>query len=128
MIVALMRDPLTGKESGIHRIFLNPDGTKSERKMLGSKGVICLSPWTEVTHGLGLSEGIEDGLRILAKGWRPFWAAPDAGSIKSFPMIPGIEFITIWADNDAAGLDAAKTCADRWQAGGQEATILPANI
>ena len=94
--------------------------------MLGPKGVICLSRWTDVTHGLGLSEGIEDGLRILAHGWRPIWAAPDAGSIKAFPVLPGIRAITIFADNDQTGRDAARACAERWRAEGREATALPA--
>ncbi len=123
MIVALMHDPLTGTERGIHRIFLNADGSKRERKMLGPKGVICLSRWDEVAMGLGLSEGIEDGLWIMAGGWRPIWAAPDAGFIKSFPVIPGIEFITIWADNDPAGIDAARACLCSWVTEGQEAEI-----
>jgi putative DNA primase/helicase len=126
MIVALMSDPLTGAKRGIHRIFLNPDGTKRKRKMLGPKGVICLTPWTEVELKLGLSEGIEDGLHILSV-WKPIWAPPDEGFIKSFPVVPGIEHITIFADNDRVGLGAAQTCADRWRNQGQEAVIAPAN-
>jgi len=127
MIVALMCNPLTGEATGIHRIFLNKDGNKRKRMMLGPKGVICLSPWENVELGLGLSEGIEDGLRILAGGWGPMWAAPDAGSIKSFPVIPGIEFLTVWADRDQAGKDAARTVVHRWRKQGQEAvTRLPA--
>jgi hypothetical protein len=126
MIVALMLDPLTGAERGIHRIFLNSDGGKLERKMLGPKGVICLTPWTEDALGLGLSEGIEDGLRILSI-WKPIWAAPDEGFIRSFPVVPGIEHINIFADNDRAGLSAAQECANRWLKEGQEATIVPAD-
>ena len=43
-VIALMTDPLTNKPCGIHRTFLNSDGTKRERKMLGRQGVIRLSP------------------------------------------------------------------------------------
>ena len=43
-VIALMTDPLTGEPCGIHRTFINPDGTKRDRKMLGKAGVIRVSP------------------------------------------------------------------------------------
>jgi hypothetical protein len=84
-IVALMTDAVTGASIGIHRTFLNVDGTKRDRKMLGKQGVIRLSPDPEVTMGLGLVEGIEDGLAVLLSGWGPVWAATSAGAIERFP-------------------------------------------
>ena len=65
-VIALMTDPLTGEPCGIHRTFLAKDATKIERKMLGRQGVIRLSPDEEVTLGLGLTEGVEDGLSSFA--------------------------------------------------------------
>jgi putative DNA primase/helicase len=53
-VIGLMTN-VTNKPTGIHRTFLNPDGTKRERKMLGKAGVIRLSPDEDVTHGLGLT-------------------------------------------------------------------------
>ena len=44
MIVALMTDPVTNEPTGIHRTFLNPDGKKIERKMLGRQGVVRITP------------------------------------------------------------------------------------
>ena len=70
MIVALMRDVMTGEPSGIHRTFLNPDGSKRERKMLGRQGIIQLSPSDAVSTGLGICEGIEDGLPFLLERFR----------------------------------------------------------
>ena len=70
-----------------------------------------------------MSEGIEDGLRVLVGGWGPMWSAPDAGFVKSFPVIPGIEFLTVWADLDQAGKEAARTVVHRWIREGQEAEI-----
>ena len=39
-IIALMTHPVTNQPTGVHRIFLNPDGSKRERKMRGCQGVI----------------------------------------------------------------------------------------
>jgi hypothetical protein len=70
-VVALMTDPVSNEPIGVHRTFLNPDGTKRERKMLGKTGVIRLSRNEDVHEGLGLTEGIEDGLAVLLSGWAP---------------------------------------------------------
>jgi hypothetical protein len=97
-VVALMTDPVINKPTGIHRTILNPDGTKRERKMLGKAGVIRLSPDEDVLEGLGLTEGIEDGLAALLWGFAPVWAAASAWGISSFPVLSGIESLTIFAD------------------------------
>lgn len=48
-----------------------------------------------------------------------------AGAIAKFAPIPGIECLTIFADNDAdgTGMAAAKQCAQTWQAAGCEVFI-----
>lgn len=124
-IVAKMVDPVTGNPSGVHRTFINPDGLKRERKMLGRKGVICLSPFEDVTQGLGLVEGVEDGLAVLLSGWSPIWCACDAGNLAKFPVLAGIDCLTIFADADSPGMSAAEPCAERWNAAGREARIAP---
>jgi putative DNA primase/helicase len=122
MVVALMTDPVTNEPTGIHRTFLNPDGKKIERKMLGRQGVVRITPDEDLIYGLGISEGVEDALAV-ASDFGASWAATSAGAIERFPVLPGIDFITIFADADAAGARAAKACADRWVAAGKEARI-----
>jgi hypothetical protein len=122
-VIALMTDPVTNEPTGIHRTFLNSDATKRERKMLGKQGAIRLSPDEEVTQGLGICEGIEDGLSILLSGWAPIWAATSAGAIQNFPVPSGIEVLTIFHDNDTTGMSAAIACADRWVSAGREARL-----
>ena len=122
-LVGLMTDPMTGEGAGIHRTILNPDGSKRERKMLGKQGVICLTPNEDVCEGLGLVEGVEDGLAVLLSGWGPIWIATSAGAIERFPVLNGIESLTIFADADAAGMKAAKACASRWKQAGHEVCI-----
>ena len=122
-VVALMTDPVSNEPTGIHRTFLDGDGAKLERKMLGRQGVVRLSPDDEVAMGLGITEGIEDGLAVLLSGWAPVWAATSAGAIARFPVLDGIEALTIFADADAPGIKAANACSARWRSAGLDACV-----
>jgi putative DNA primase/helicase len=122
MVIALMTDAISNEPVGIHRTFLDANGKKRERKMLGRQGVVRITPDEDVTYGLGIAEGVEDALAI-ALDWGPAWAATSAGAIERFPVLSGIEHLTIFADADSAGTRAARVCADRWIAAGQEAQI-----
>lgn len=130
-MVALFRDVVTDEPCGIHRTPLLPDGSDRNRvlkkAMLGRAGdaAIKLSPDDEVTLGLGLCEGIETGLKIMARGWRPIWACGSTSGMAPFPVLPGIEELTIFADNDAngAGIRAAQQCGERWLEAERLATI-----
>jgi putative DNA primase/helicase len=115
---------------GIHLTYLRPDGTGKadgpcSKVMLGKAGVIRLVPDDEVTHGLGLAEGVETALATMQRaGWYPIWAATSAGGIARFPVVAGIESVTVFCDADKAGLQAAGTCCLRWAAAGREAIIV----
>lgn len=124
-MVALMRDIHTNEPCGIHRTFLNADGTKIEKKMLGrAKGAaIKLSPDEDVTHGLHIGEGIESTLSFMMVGYAPAWALGSAGSIAAFPVLPEIEALTIFTENDNASDRAAAGCTDCWLAADREVTI-----
>ncbi|SDD72360.1 DUF7146 domain-containing protein [Rhodospira trueperi] len=129
-MVALMTTAEGNRPVAIHRTPLTGTGERDRnrpKKMLGpSKGaVIRLCDDADVTLGLGLSEGIETGLSVLAAGWAPVWAAGSAGTIRTFPVLAGIEALTIFADHDAsgAGLDAGRSCAQRWADADREAIV-----
>ena len=122
-VLALMTDPISAVPLGVHRNFLGPDGAKIERKMLGPQGVVRLSPDVAVTTGLGISEGIEDALAVMLSGWQPVWAATSAGAISKLPVLAGVQALTLFADADTAGLEAAERCRDRWRAAGREVVI-----
>jgi putative DNA primase/helicase len=128
-MLAVMRHPATGQALGLHRTFLAADGADRLRDpmgkaMLGHAGVVMLSPFTEVTHGLHIAEGVESALSALAIGLQPAWAAASAGGIARFPVLPGIDAITILTDADGPGRAAAETCAARWADAGCEARII----
>lgn len=125
MMVALLRDIHTNEPCGIHRTFLTPEGAKIEKKMLGrAKGAaIKLSPDENVSHGLHVGEGIESTLSFMVAGYAPAWALGSAGAIESFPVLAGIESLTIFTENDEAGDCAANVCADRWLEADREVTL-----
>jgi putative DNA primase/helicase len=123
-VIALMTDARRGEPCGVHRTFLNPDGTKRERKMLGRAGVIRLTPDEDVTQGLGICEGVEDGLAILLSGWAPVWCATSCGAISNFSVLAGIEALTIFADDDEPGQRAARACVETWRKAGHEACVF----
>ena len=137
-MLALMTDPITAQPVGLHRTYLQPDGsgkapitvrgpkTLKAKMILGTWGVVRLAPDEEIGRAVGIAEGIENALTAMqAIGWGPTWAAGTADGIKNLPILPGIEAVTIFADADdsGVGLAAARACATRWQAAGREALI-----
>lgn len=132
-MVALMSDPASGEPCGVHRTFLargTPGKAPGQAKMMaGHAGVIRLVPDAEITTGLGLAEGIETSLSVMqAFDWRPVWAAASAGGIAGFPVLPGVETLTIFADSDdrGTGLAAARRCAAGWHEAGREVRVMMA--
>ena len=129
-VIALITDIHTNKPCGIHRTYIKADGSgkvesQPQKAMLGrsKNGVVRLTPHYEVTMGLGISEGIENGLAILGVGWAPIWATLSTSGMQEFPVLNGINAITIFADADDAGRNAARACAQNWANSGREAII-----
>jgi hypothetical protein len=135
-IVCLLRDVITDKPTGIHRIALHPDGKLIGRMGLGIKQGSAVKLWgdAEITTGLCVGEGIETTLAAATRVQhcntllRPAWSLVDAPNIGSFPVLPGgaIEHLTILCDHDRneTGQKAARTCAKRWTAAGCDVEIL----
>jgi len=133
-MLGLMRDIITDEPKAIHRTALKADGSgkadlsglDNAKKMLGAaKGAaLKLTMDAEVTDGLGIAEGIESALTVICAGWQPVWACGSAGAIERFPILPGIESLTIFADADRAGMAVAAACQARWVNAGLECRIL----
>jgi putative DNA primase/helicase len=121
-MVALITNAITGEPIGIHRTFLDRDGNRTSKKMLGAAagGVVRLTPDEEFTGGLGVAEGIETALAVP---FRPVWACLSAGQLAALPVLSGIEALTIFADQDKTGINAANTCGERWHSAGVEVTM-----
>jgi hypothetical protein len=123
-MVALYRDIRSNEPKAIHRTALTPEGTKIDRKVMGPKAgcAIKLTPDEDVTEGLTIAEGIETALAGMALNFRPAWALGDAGEVAKFPVLSGIECLTILVDNDASGTGQASAleCSRRWTSAGRE--------
>jgi hypothetical protein len=126
-VVALFRDIKTNEPVAIHRVFLDAAGQKLDRMMLGPTGdaAIKLDADEEVTVGLHIGEGFESCLAARLFGLRPVWALGSAGAIGRFPILPGIETVSILGEVDAgANRRAALACARRWTRAGREVLVV----
>jgi hypothetical protein len=120
-MMALVQNVLTGEPQGVHRTALSGDG-KNKRTMpvgLTAKMMLGVARGGAVILGqaephLGIAEGIETALSAEKLFGIPVWALLSASGIASFPVIPGVTRLTIFADHDEAGLKAAAVCARRY--------------
>jgi len=129
-ILGRFSDALTNAPGGLWRRPITGEKPKSIAPAKGH--VIRLWPDECVEQGLVIGEGVETSFaaatRIVHQDTllRPVWACGGNDNIRNFPVLPGIEHLTILADNDGsgAGQSAARDCAKRWAAAGHEVEIL----
>jgi hypothetical protein len=122
-MLALFRSILTGAPQAVSRIFLDHRFQKIERKFLGpTKGAaIMLDAFEEVTHGLHIGEGLETCMAGWQMGLRPTWAVGSADAIATFPVLGGVEALTLFTEIGCpANARALEACAARWHAAGRE--------
>jgi hypothetical protein len=131
-MVALITDALTGEPCGAHRTFLDRDGMavvlpdgRKDKRMYGRASGGCVRLYEhEPPFGLAVAEGIETA---LAADFRPVWACLSSSIMTGFPVLPGVEALTVLADHDRAGIDAANAVGERWHAAGREVILtMPA--
>jgi hypothetical protein len=130
-LLAALSDIRTGELCGIVCVYLHPDGSDRIRDAKGktSRGrvrgaAVMISPFDSVTMGLVVCEGVETAISLYMSELRPVWALTGAGNARVFPVLDGIDAITIAADNGKPGQQAAAVCAGRWKAAGREAFII----
>jgi phage/plasmid primase-like uncharacterized protein len=132
-VVGRYTSAVDNKPRGIWRRPI--DGAKP--KALGPTAgcVIRLWPDDAIEAALVLGEGVETTLaastRIEHRGTmlQPAWAAGSAANMQSFPVLSGVECLTLLADNDTNGVGerAAQQCAQRWLAAGEDVELLIPN-
>jgi putative DNA primase/helicase len=128
-LVARVTDPITNEPLTLHRTWITetnkaplvePRLVLRDHQLKG--GVIRLWPDEEVTTGLALAEGIETALSA-AHAFTPIWSTVDKDNLSGFPVLQGIEAITIFADPKPGEIAAAEKCANRWLEAGREVRI-----
>lgn len=126
-MVALFRNIVTDEPRAVSRTFLDREGRKLGRKFLGPVGgsAIKLDADENVLGGLHIGEGVETCMAARQLGLRPTWALGSAGAIGAFPVLSGIECLTIFEENDESGTSAREVekCASRWHGTGKEILI-----
>jgi hypothetical protein len=130
-LLAQLSDVRTGAPCGIINVYLQPDGRDRLRDKKGKtttgrarNAAVMLSAFDEPTMGLVLCEGVETGIAVHQSGLRPVWACGPAGILGNLPVLGGIEALSIAADRDGPGMQAAGTVTRRWHLAGREASIV----
>jgi putative DNA primase/helicase len=133
-MVCLVRNIVTNEPQAVHRTALAPDGTaikrnsKTFRMSLGpvSSGATKLDPDEDIAQGLCIGEGVETCLSGRQMGLRPVWSAVSTGGVKSCPVLPGVDGLHIFKENDANGTsaEAFEECARRWYDAGRNVVIV----
>jgi hypothetical protein len=124
-MLGLFRNILTGEPQAISRTFLDREGKKLGRKFLGpvAGAAVMLDPFDEVTTGLHIGEGVETCMAARQLGLRPCWALGSAPAVAAFPILGGVECLTLLRENDDASARSCEACAARWHAAGREAFL-----
>lgn len=132
VMVALFRTIEGNAPCAVQLTLLEPGcwrpDRRTQRQTVGpwADAACKLSRDADVTMGLCIGEGVETVLAGMAAGFQPAWAVGSAGAIAAFPVLAGIESLTLLVDADQAGRAAAAECAARWEAAGREVlTVVP---
>jgi phage/plasmid primase-like uncharacterized protein len=126
-IIAVMTDVITAAPTGaISRTYIHEGHKVCPAKTLGSPtGIVRLSLDEDVLEGLHIAEGLETALDVMAEGFRPCWSTGSTALMARFPVLAGIEALTINADHDEnhAGERAAAEVESPWREAGRETHV-----
>lgn len=113
-LIAAFRSIDNDAITGIQRVALNPDASKRGRRMLGIvwRAAIKLAP---AKSELAIGEGLETTMAGQMLGFRPAWALGSVGAISFFPVIAGVQRLTILGEAGDASARAMRICGRRWR-------------
>ena len=106
-MVARVRDG-KGKPTTLHVTYLEVTaGLTSKAKVASAKKVMSamgdgahIRLSSEYDNRLCLTEGIETGLAVQEMSGTPTWALISAGNMDKFVCPEGVDYVSIWCDND----------------------------
>lgn len=131
-LVARVSTVIGNRGVGIHRVWIRPDEPKAvaKRRLGGAvNDAVCIRLWPDaaIETTLGIAEGIETAL-AAAHRFQPMWATIDAGQMAKFPVIEGLDALTIFADYDPPGMRAAAAAQMRYFAANRPAQLVRSRI
>jgi hypothetical protein len=128
-LIAAFRSIDDGTVTAIHRIRLDQPERwpKTERRMLGivRRAAVMLDP---LGPKLAIGEGVETCMAARQLGVRPAWALGSTGTIAGFPVIGGVEQLTMLGETGTASRDAIRFCAPRWRRAGRRVDVAMPDI
>jgi putative DNA primase/helicase len=129
-LLAAFRSFRDGSFVTFHRIRLDrpQHWPKTERKFYGpvTGAAIKLAP---ATDKLTIGEGVETCMAATQLGLGPAcWALGSVGRISKFPVLDGIDELTILAEAGKTSAEAVKFCAQRWRRAGRRVIISRSTI
>ncbi len=111
-----------GRNICIHRTYLNHDGNgkadvAEAKKLMQPAGTVTGAAIRLFPAGavLGVAEGIETALGAALLHDVPVWACISAHGLQSVVLPDGVNHLLIFADQDAAGMKAARNLRDRYR-------------
>ena len=134
MVLLLFRGIESDAPQAISRLCFDCDGQpllevdpktgaeKKKRRFLGPVGrsAIKLDADDTVQGGLFVGEGFETCQTHRQLGLKPCWAFGSAVSVGNFPVLNGVECLTILRERCEVNARAANAVTARWQANGRE--------
>jgi hypothetical protein len=78
----------------VHRTFLTETAQKISKTILGRKHGSAIKIDADVGEGLAIAEGVETTIAVRYL-YRPAWSVIDAGGMRHFPVLAGIEHLEI---------------------------------
>jgi putative DNA primase/helicase len=116
----------------IQRTAITDEGQKIGRLSLGpmSGAAIKIDVDEDVEQGLTIGEGFETCVAARQLGFRPIWALGSARAIEAFPVLSGIDALTILAETDdkGANLKAVRACGNRWASADREVIVATPRV
>jgi putative DNA primase/helicase len=126
-MLAVLRNVLTGQPQVVSRTFLDQDPKKiGKAKFTGPARGCAIMFDAHDAGGLHIGAGPETVLTGRQyKNFKPAWALGSDSAIATFPVLDGVEALTLIQENDDNGSSqrACGACAMRWHAAGREVFI-----
>jgi putative DNA primase/helicase len=124
-MICLVRGILDNEPQAILETAFATGGTAAKRLTRGpmAGGAIKLDADEAVTQGLCIGVELEPCLAARQMGFAPIWALDSALALKRFPVIAGIEGLTIFVDDGEENQAATQVCFDRWLAARRDVVV-----
>jgi putative DNA primase/helicase len=128
-LIAAFRSIDDDAVTAIHRIRLDEPQRwpKTERKMFGPVRGAAVKLGA-AGEKLTVGEGVETCMAAQQLGLAPAWALGPVGKIERFPVLDGVQVLTILGEPGEASAQAIQMCGRRWKQAGRRVLISRSSV